>query len=123
MESVFDHVILDVDDLARARGFYERALAPLGIGVVMEFDDRCAFGDKTGKPQFWLAARGTPAASGIHVAFSAETREAVDAFHRAAVAAGCTDNGEPGLRPQYHPTYYGAFVLDPNGNNLEAVHH
>jgi predicted lactoylglutathione lyase len=69
-----------------------------------------------------VAVRGTPGATGIHVAFSAESREAVDAFHRAATAAGGKDNGAPGLRPQYHAGYYGAFVLDPDGNNIEAVH-
>ncbi len=120
---MFDHVIVDVTDLAASRGLYERALAPLGISVVMEFPDRCAYGAESGKPQFWLAARGTPSARGIHVAFSAESREAVDAFHRAALAAGAADNGSPGVRPQYHPSYYGAFVLDRDGNNIEAVHH
>jgi catechol 2,3-dioxygenase-like lactoylglutathione lyase family enzyme len=120
---VFDHVIVDVDDLADSRRFYELALAPLAISVVMTFPDRCAFGGKDGKPQFWVAARGTPRAAGVHLAFRAESREAVDAFHRAAVAAGGKDNGPPGLRPKYHAGYYGAFVLDPSGNNVEAVHH
>lgn len=120
---MFDHVILDVADLEGSRDFYERALAPLGISVVMEFDDRCAFGAGGGKPWFWIAARGTPSASGVHVGFKAEDRRSVDAFYRAAVEAGGTDNGAPGLRPQYHSTYYGAFVLDRHGNNVEAVHH
>jgi len=120
---VFDHVIIDVANLDDSRGFYERALAPLGDSVVMEFDDRCAFGGEDGRPQFWVAARGTPVAGGLHLAFGAESHEAVDAFHRAAVAAGGRDNGPPGLRPQYHRSYYGAFVLDPHGNNVEAVVH
>jgi catechol 2,3-dioxygenase-like lactoylglutathione lyase family enzyme len=120
---VFDHVIIDVADLEDSRGFYERALAPLGITVVMEFDDRCAFGGQGGRPQFWIAARGTPGARGVHLAFGAENQSAVDAFHRAAVAAGGSDNGPPGLRPRYHASYYGAFVLDRHGNNIEAVHH
>jgi catechol 2,3-dioxygenase-like lactoylglutathione lyase family enzyme len=120
---VFDHVIVDVADLGASRAFYERALEPLGLAVVMSFGDRCAFGTASGKPQFWLAARGTPPAQGVHLAFGAESRLAVDAFHDAALAAGGVDNGAPGLRPQYHPTYYGAFVLDPDGNNVEAVHH
>ena len=123
IELVFDHVILDVADLARARTFYEQALAPLGVAVVMELGDRCAFGGSNGEPQFWVAARGTPAASGIHLAFSAGSREAVDEFHRAAIASGGRDNGAPGLRPQYHRGYYGAFVLDPHRNNVEAVCH
>jgi catechol 2,3-dioxygenase-like lactoylglutathione lyase family enzyme len=120
---VLDHVIIDVADLEDSRAFYERALAPLGISVVMEFDDRCAFGGKSGKPQFWIAARGTPSARGVHLAFGADNQGAVDAFHEAAVAAGGSDNGPPGLRPQYHASYYGAFVLDRHGNNIEAVHH
>jgi catechol 2,3-dioxygenase-like lactoylglutathione lyase family enzyme len=120
---MFDHVIIDVLDLEASRAFYERALAPLGISVVMELDGRTAFGPERGRPQFWLVARGTSGAAGVHVAVAASDREAVDAFHRAAVAAGGRDNGRPGLRPQYHPNYYGAFVLDPDGNNLEAVHH
>jgi catechol 2,3-dioxygenase-like lactoylglutathione lyase family enzyme len=120
---VFDHVIIDVDDLAESRAFYEQALAPIGCSVVMEFGDRCAFGPESGRPQFWLAARGGPATTGVHIAFPAPSHEAVDAFHRAALAAGGTDNGAPGLRPQYHASYYGAFVLDRHGNNVEAVHH
>jgi catechol 2,3-dioxygenase-like lactoylglutathione lyase family enzyme len=120
---VIDHLIIDVDDLATSRAFYEQALAPLGCSVMMEFPDRCAFGGEDGRPQFWLAARGGAATTGIHVAFSAAGPEAVDAFHRAALAAGGTDNGAPGLRPRYHQSYYGAFVLDPHANNLEAVHH
>ncbi|HYY75445.1 MAG TPA: VOC family protein [Gaiellaceae bacterium] len=120
---MFDHVIIDVADLEASRAFYERALAPLGISIVMELDGRTAFGPESGRPQFWLVARGTPGASGVHVAVAAADREAVDAFHGAALAAGGRDNGPPGLRPQYHSSYYGAFVLDPDGNNIEAVHH
>ncbi|MGH3031580.1 MAG: VOC family protein [Gaiellaceae bacterium] len=120
---MFDHVIIDVVDLEASRAFYEPALAPLGISVVMEFDARTAFGPQSGRPQFWLVARGTPGAAGVHIAVAAPDRESVDGFHHAAVAAGGRDNGPPGLRPQYHPTYYGAFVLDPDGNNIEAVHH
>jgi catechol 2,3-dioxygenase-like lactoylglutathione lyase family enzyme len=119
---VFDHVIINVDDLAASRAFYEQALAPLGYSVVMEFGDRCAFGSD-GKPQFWLAERGVPATTGVHLAFPAESHELVDAFHRAALAAGGSDTGSPGLRPHYHASYYGAFVLDPYGNNVEAVDH
>jgi catechol 2,3-dioxygenase-like lactoylglutathione lyase family enzyme len=120
---MFDHVIVDVADLADSRAFYERALAPLGSAVVMTFSDRCAFGPEGGRPQFWLAARGTPSSTGVHIAFEASSRAAVDAFHQAAVAAGGSDNGPPGPRPRYHSEYYGAFVLDLHGNNIEAVHH
>jgi catechol 2,3-dioxygenase-like lactoylglutathione lyase family enzyme len=118
---LFDHVIINVGDLAASRAFYEAALAPLGGSVVMEFGDRCAFGFDQ-RPQFWLAAR-SPVATGLHMAFPAESREAVDAFHAAALSAGGTDNGAPGPRPQYHQAYYGAFVLDAHGNNIEAVNH
>jgi catechol 2,3-dioxygenase-like lactoylglutathione lyase family enzyme len=118
---MFDHVIINVGDLAASRAFYERALGPLGAAVVMEFGDRCAFGFDQ-RPQFWLAARN-PVTTGLHIAFPAETREAVDAFHVAALAAGGTDNGAPGPRPQYHQAYYGAFVLDAHANNVEAVNH
>jgi catechol 2,3-dioxygenase-like lactoylglutathione lyase family enzyme len=120
---MFDHVIVDVVDLKTSRAFYERALAPLGISIVMELDGRTAFGPESGRPQFWLVARGARGAAGVHIAVAAADREAVDAFHRAALAAGGRDNGPPGLRPQYHSSYYGAFVLDPDGNNIEAVHH
>jgi catechol 2,3-dioxygenase-like lactoylglutathione lyase family enzyme len=121
---LFDHVTIDVADLEASRGFYERALAPLGLSVVMEFPDRLAFGvPGGGKPWFFITARGTPSARGVHVAFSAESRDVVEAFHSAALEAGGTDNGAPGLRPQYHAAYYGGFVLDPDGNNIEATHH
>lgn len=106
--------------------FYEAALEPLGIKLVMEFEGMLGFGKETEQgrnPYFWLASRGRPAVSGVHVAFGARTTELVDAFHAAALAAGGKDNGAPGLRAQYHPGYYGAFVLDPDGNNVEAVHH
>jgi catechol 2,3-dioxygenase-like lactoylglutathione lyase family enzyme len=117
---VLDHLALGVRDLAASRTFYEAALAPLGYGVVLERDDRVAFGP-TARPIFWLVAREP--VTGAHVAFEASDRERVDAFHAAALAAGATDNGGPGMRPQYHPHYYGAFVLDPDGNNAEAVCH
>jgi catechol 2,3-dioxygenase-like lactoylglutathione lyase family enzyme len=120
---MFDHVIVDVVDLEASRAFYERALAPLGISVVMELDGRIAFGPENGRPQFWLVDRGTRGAAGVHIAVVASDRGAVDEFHHAAVAAGGRDNGPPGLRPQYHSNYYGGFVLDPDGNNIEAVNH
>lgn len=119
---MFDHVFIDVSDLEGSRAFYEAALTPLGFFVVMEADGMVGFG-RNEQPQFWLADRGTPHATGVHIAFSAESRSAVEAFHREAIAAGGTDNGAPGLRPDYHPTYYAAFVLDPQGHNIEAVRH
>lgn len=118
---VVDHVALRVSDLGASRRFYEAALAPLGFGLVFSDDGGAAFGVE-GADDFWVLAGGTPT-SGAHVAFAAADRAAVDAFHRAALGAGGRDNGGPGLRPEYHEGYYGAFVFDPDGNNVEAVHH
>ena len=119
---MIDHLGLSVSDLARSREFYRRALAPLGYGVIMEFPGAVGLGAQ-GKPDFWLGAATTPTPTPVHVAFLSPDRKTVDAFHTAALAAGGKDNGGPGLRPQYHATYYGAFVLDPDGNNVEAVCH
>jgi catechol 2,3-dioxygenase-like lactoylglutathione lyase family enzyme len=120
---MLDHVGIEVADFARSRAFYEGALAPLGISVVMEpMPQAAGFGDDR-KPYFWVMARGRVPVSGAHVSFAAPDRDAVDAFHAAALAAGGTDNGAPGPRPIYHARYYGAFVLDPDGNNVEAVCH
>jgi catechol 2,3-dioxygenase-like lactoylglutathione lyase family enzyme len=123
---MLDHIGIEVSDLSRSRAFYAAALEPLGIGLMMEFEGALGFGSETKhgpKPYFWLNARDRPVVSGVHVAFGARTPELVDAFHAAALAAGGSDNGAPGLRSIYHPGYYGAFVLDPDGNNVEAVHH
>lgn len=120
---MFDHVGLNVRDYQKSRAFYERALASLGWTVSMEFDQHkaVAFGT-TDKPEFWIVER-EPFGTGTHVAFTADDRATVDAFHAAAVAAGGRDNGPPGLREHYHPTYYAAFVLDPDENNVEVVCH
>jgi catechol 2,3-dioxygenase-like lactoylglutathione lyase family enzyme len=117
---VIDHVSIAVSNLAASRAFYERSLAPLGIGVVMEVPGAAGFG-RDGKPSFWIGAGGP--SGPIHIAFVAPDRAAVDAFHREALAAGGRDNGGPGVRERYHPAYYGAFVHDPDGNNAEAVTH
>jgi catechol 2,3-dioxygenase-like lactoylglutathione lyase family enzyme len=118
---VLDHVGIGVSDYPRSKAFYAAALAPLGYEVLMELGDfACGMG-REGKPWFWVTARET--SGPLHIAFAARDRATVDAFHEAAVAAGATDNGAPGLREIYHPTYYGAFVLDPDGNNIEAVCH
>ena len=120
---MFDHVGLNVKDYAASRAFYEQALAPFGYRVVMAFDEWKAAGfGPADKPEFWVAQR-EPYGTGTHVAFAAPDRATVDAFHVAALAAGGRDNGPPGLRTDYHPTYYGAFVLDADGNNVEAVCH
>lgn len=121
---MIDHVGLSVGDFRRSREFYVQALKPLGYEVVMEFGDGpgvAGFG-AGGKPDFWIDGAGKPSPK-LHVAIVARSRAAVDAFYEAAIAAGGTDNGKPGLRPEYHATYYGAFVLDPDGHNIEAVTH
>jgi catechol 2,3-dioxygenase-like lactoylglutathione lyase family enzyme len=123
---MLDHVGIEAGDLERSKAFYETALEPLGIRLMMELEGAIGFGKETEhgpKPFFWITSRGRPAVSGAHVAFGVRGPEQVDAFHAAALAVGGTDNGAPGLRPIYHPGYYGAFVLDPDGNNVEAVCH
>ena len=122
MKAKLDHVGLDVSDYAASKAFYERALAPLGIRLMMEpVPNVGGFG--VDFPFFWIAERGRGPDSGVHVAFTVGDHATVDAFHQAALHAGGADNGVPGLREIYHPTYYGAFVLDPDGNNVEAVCH
>jgi catechol 2,3-dioxygenase-like lactoylglutathione lyase family enzyme len=118
---VIDHLAVGVSNLAASRAFYERALAPLGIVVVTEVPGAVGFG-RDGDDFFWLDGERQPAGP-IHIAFLAPDRAAVEAFHREAIAAGGRDNGGPGLRELYHPAYYGAFALDPDGNNAEAVTH
>ena len=127
---MLDHIGFSVRDLALAKAFYQKALAPLGIVLVMELtaeqtgaNGHAGFGEN-GKPYFWIGDHAGQALRGcLHVAFLAPDRAAVDAFHQAALAAGGRDNGAPGLRPQYPASYYGAFVLDPDGHNVEAVCH
>lgn len=124
---MLDHVGISVQDIERSIGFYDEALAPLGISRIMTLHDadekvtQAGYGSG-GKPDFWIGARG-PVQGYVHVALAAGSRQDVNAFHAAALAAGATDNGAPGLRPEYHPGYYGAFVRDPDGINVEAVHH
>jgi len=126
---MLDHVGFAVADAERSRLFYEKALAPLGISLIMSVTPEQTEAGGTahgfgsgGKPYFWIGDNER-VGEGTHVAFAAGTRAEVDAFYRAAVAAGGHDNGAPGLRPHYHPNYYGAFVLDPDGINIEAVCH
>ncbi len=126
---MIDHVGFPISDYERSKRFYERALAPLGYTLVMEVPSEVAasgapaagFG-ADGKPDFWIGGEGGLGGV-LHVAILAKSRAAVDAFYRAALEAGGKDNGAPGLRPVYHPNYYGAFVLDPDGHNIEAVCH
>ena len=135
---MIDHIGFSVSDYARAKAFYEKALAPLGYTLVVEVtaaeggEPAAGFGSG-GKPDFWIGGEGNPLPAlahergrvrrGMHIAILARDRPTVDAFHRAALAAGGMDNGPPGLRPHYHASYYGAFVLDPDGHNIEAVCH
>jgi catechol 2,3-dioxygenase-like lactoylglutathione lyase family enzyme len=116
---MIDHISLKVRDLPKSKTFYQAALAPLGYVVVMEFPDGAGLGEK-GKPDFWI---GPGQQAQTHIAFASRDRKTVDAFYAAAMAAGAKDNGPPGLRPDYHPSYYAAFVLDPDGHNIEVVCH
>jgi catechol 2,3-dioxygenase-like lactoylglutathione lyase family enzyme len=120
---MLDHVRFAVRDYGRSKAFYEQALAPLGLAILMEPSGEVAGFGKGEKPFFWIEGSGRPVQGTLHIAFGAEDRETVDAFHAAALDAGGTDNGSPGVREIYHPSYYGAFVLDPDGHNIEAVCH
>ena len=126
---MLDHVGIAVSDANRSRAFYDRALAPLGITMLMEVGAELtesggkAYGyGKDDHPFFWFGDN-EKVGEGFHVAFVVDSRKAVDAFYAAALSAGGIDNGAPGLRPQYHPAYYAAFVFDPDGYNVEAVCH
>ena len=127
--SIIDHLSLMVSDYARSKAFYEKALAPLGIKPLMEFGPSCGFGRDM--PEFWIGTGPTSFQkpeqlnpnTPNRIGFEARSRAEVDAFYRAALEAGAKDNGAPGLRPEYHPGYYGAFVIDPDGHNIEAVVH
>ena len=118
---LFDHVKLRVRYIARSRAFYERALQPFGVRIVESSQGSIGFTTDDDE-DFWIKEDET-AAGPVHIAFAAPDRQTVDAFHTAAVEAGGVDNGRPGLRPQYHSAYYAAFVVDPDGNNIEAVFH
>jgi catechol 2,3-dioxygenase-like lactoylglutathione lyase family enzyme len=128
--SIIDHVTLMVSNYERSKTFYTKALAPLGIKPVMEFGKACGFG-RTGKPDFWIGegptsfqkAEHVKVITPTHLAFAAQSRAEVDAFYKAALDAGAKDFGPPGPRPMYHANYYGAFVLDPDGHDVEAVIH
>lgn len=125
---MIDHTGVSVSDPAKSRAFYDAALAPLGYRLLAEVPKEHTGGivvvgyGEPPRPDFWLH-EGPPQSPRVHVALRAGSRAAVDAFHRAALAAGGRDNGPPGPRPQYHANYYGAFVLDPDGHNIEAVCH
>jgi catechol 2,3-dioxygenase-like lactoylglutathione lyase family enzyme len=118
---MFDHVAFGVSDYAASRAFFLKALQPLGVAVVMEGPYGLGLGQKN-KPSLWMYQSSEKPAR-LHLAFAAENRKQVDEFYRAALAAGGKDNGAPGLRPHYHPTYYAAFVIGPDGHNIEVVCH
>lgn len=125
---MIDHIGFPVSDYARAKDFYAKALAPLGYSLIMEVmqetrpgEGAAGFG-ANGKPDFWIGGEGA-LNKPVHIAILAKDRAAVDAFYEAALAAGARDNGPPGVRAHYHPNYYGAFVLDSDGHNIEAVCH
>jgi catechol 2,3-dioxygenase-like lactoylglutathione lyase family enzyme len=125
---MIDHIGFPVSDYERAKAFYVKALAPLGYSLIMEVtqeqaDDFPAAGfGSNGKPDFWIGGEGG-LDKPVHIAITADDRAAVDAFYKAALAAGGRDNGAPGLRPHYHANYYAAFIFDHDGHNIEAVCH
>lgn len=125
---MIDHISISASDFEKSKAFYSAALSPIGYALLMEFPasvtghtDVAGFGEPP-KPDFWVS-KGVSGNPPMHVAFRVASREQVDAFYKAAIAAGGRDNGPPGPRPHYHEHYYGAFVLDPDGNNVEAVCH
>jgi catechol 2,3-dioxygenase-like lactoylglutathione lyase family enzyme len=131
--AMLDHISLSVSDIDKARVFYDKALAALGASRQMSFGEGQGFaasgyGTQPGKPSFWIGATVPPSPitappTGHHIAFQASNRAMVNAFYHEAMAAGGLDNGAPGLRPHYHPNYYAAFVIDPDGHHVEAVCH
>jgi len=123
-QRVLDHMTIRVRDMEASRAFYAAALAPLGFGIVADYggDQGIAFGPK-GQDDFAIAPASDRPSGPLHLAFFAPDRPAVGDFHVFGMTAGGRDNGPPGLRPQYHETYYAAYLLDPDGNNVEAVHH
>lgn len=122
VRGMLDHVTVVASDFAASATFYDAALAPLGFSRVMDFPEAVGYGGVDGKPDFWIVA-GDPVTTGVHVAFAATSRDAVSAFFDLAIASGGTTRHEPKEWPIYHEGYFGAFVNDPDGNNIEAVHH
>ena len=120
---MIDHVGFAVRDYARSKAFYEQALVSLGLGLLLEPAGQAAGFGEGGNPFFWIEATGRPVQGRLHIAFAAASRAQVNAFHAAALESGAVDNGAPGPRPIYHPHYYGGYVLDPDGHNIEAVCH
>jgi catechol 2,3-dioxygenase-like lactoylglutathione lyase family enzyme len=120
---MLDHAGFGVSDYQLSKAFYESLLAPLGVTLLMEPREKAAGFGRDGRPFFWIEERPPAVKGGLHIAFAVEERETVHAFHSGGLEAGGADNGAPGLRKVYHPHYYGAYILDPDGNNIEAVCH
>lgn len=118
---MIDHISLLVGNYEKSKAFYSKALSPLGLELVKEHGKAGGFGPG-GKPEFWIVEAGSKISKG-HVAFGCSARKDVDAFYQAAMAAGGMDNGKPEIQADYHPNYYGGFVFDPDGHNIEAVCH
>lgn len=118
---IIDHIGLAISDFEQSKAFYSTSLAPLNIELVAEVHGWAGFG-RNGKPDFWFGPH-VKTQHPMHIAFLAESRDQVDQFYEAAISAGGKDNGKPGIRDIYHPNYYGAFVIDPDGHNIEAVCH
>ena len=117
-----DHIGLAISDPDISKSFYSKTLAPLGIKLIVEIEEGWVGFGKDGNAEFWFGPEDK-IQSPMHIAFAAESREQVDHFYEAAMAAGAKDNGKPGIREEYHPNYYGAFEMDPDGHNIEAVCH
>jgi len=119
---MIDHICVDASNYKASKMFYEKALKPLGIKLLKEYEEKYAGYGSSDKPFFWVIGERS-VTKHSHFAFATERRELVNAFYDAAISADGKDNGKPGIREHYHPNYYGAFVLDPDGNNVEAVCH
>jgi catechol 2,3-dioxygenase-like lactoylglutathione lyase family enzyme len=120
---MLDHIGINVSNYDRSRAFFEQALSPLAFSLLTEPIPHTGGFGADGKPSFWITDSRHPTTENVHIAFTAPDRATVDAFHAAALEVGGTDNGGPGIRELYHPTYYSAYVLDPDGNNIEVVCH
>lgn len=128
--AIFDHISINVKDYSKSKAFYDKALKPLGVELTKEFGLFGGYG-KAGKAELWVGEgksdfqteEQVKVITPIHICFVASSSAEVDSFHRAGLEAGGKDNGAPGLRPQYHKNYYGAFIIDPDGHNVEAVYH
>lgn len=123
MTHLLDHIGVQTQDMTASKAFYSAVLAPLGSKVVMDFGAAVGFGPAPDQPSFWISLAPGELAGEVHIAFAAVDRAAVEAFHRAALGVGAEELHAPAVHPEYHPHYFGAYVRDPDGNNVEAVCH